>query len=610
MDNSHSRRMRLTVGRKLGLGFALLVVCLGVEVVFGITGMNSMQSAHTQVIKVAVARQLAADNARAAEGDMHFAETAYALDNGASRNAYLDARQTFQSVLTRLVTLSTDPVDKRYAGQIQAAVANFDNGDSHLWELIQNNQQRFAIELVDGAQSITAESLAASLESYQQHAATASAADTTHFSSIASTSKTVMLIVGILAAILAAMVAALIVRQLTTGVRRLRRRVDELADEMVDQLQPGLGALAAGDFSRSLASEIRPRQRFRADELGDIQRTVERMREVVISCYDAYNASTDQLRGIIGEVTRTACSVDESSHQMAENSEQTGKASAEVAQAIEHVAAGAERQVQMMAQARRAADEVAIAVRESADNAQATADVATGARQTAQHGVQAAAQATEAMRSVRESSEAVTGAIAGLAEKSDQIGAFVKTITQIAEQTNLLALNAAIEAARAGEQGRGFAVVAEEVRKLAEGSQGAAREIAALVGSIQSETGAVVKVVQDGARRTIDGAAVVEQTRAAFISIGEAVDDMTSRVEHIAAAAQQITASATAMQSSIVAAVTVAEESSATSEQVSASTEQTSASTQQLAATANEMADSAEALRGLVRRFRIEVQQD
>ena len=122
------------------------------------------------------------------------------------------------------------------------------------------------------------------------------------------------------------------------------------------------------------------------------------------------------------------------------------------------------------------------------------------------------------MQSVRTSSQAVTDAIRELAAKSEQIGTIVQTITGIAEQTNLLALNAAIEAARAGEQGRGFAVVAEEVRKLAEDSQHAAHEISELIGAMQAETTKAVEVVEDGAQRTQDGAAVVEHTREAFLS--------------------------------------------------------------------------------------------
>ena len=97
-------------------------------------------------------------------------------------------------------------------------------------------------------------------------------------------------------------------------------------------------------------------------------------------------------------------------------------------------------------------------------------------------------------------------------------------ITEIAEQTNLLALNATIEAARAGEYGRGFAVVADEVRKLAEESQRAAHEISELIGAIQDETSKAVTVVEAGAERTADGAAVVEQTREAFLTIGQAVE--------------------------------------------------------------------------------------
>ena len=166
-------------------------------------------------------------------------------------------------------------------------------------------------------------------------------------------------------------------------------------------------------------------------------------------------------------------------------------------------------------------------------------------------------------------------------------------------------MNAAIEAARAGEQGRGFAVVAEEVRKLAEESQSAAKEISGLIGAIQTDTNHAVDVVEDGAKRTADGAGVVEQTREAFLQIGSSVDEMSSRIEQIAAVSEQIAASAQSMQDSINEVAAVAEQSSASTEQVSASTEQTSASAQQISASAQELSSNAETLNRLVSQFKL-----
>jgi methyl-accepting chemotaxis protein len=217
--------------------------------------------------------------------------------------------------------------------------------------------------------------------------------------------------------------------------------------------------------------------------------------------------------------------------------------------------------------------------------------------------VAAAEQASTAMRGVHDSSVETTSAIRSLGEKSDQIGGIVATITGIAAQTNLLALNAAIEAARAGEQGRGFAVVAEEVRHLAEESQQAAASISELIGEIQKETQRTVQIVEAGAAQTAGGVETVEQTRDAFVKIGESVEDVSARVEQIASAIRQIDASADQMRETLLVVAEVAESSSASTEQVSASTQETSASTQEIAASAQQLAHTADGLEKLVSQF-------
>ena len=109
------------------------------------------------------------------------------------------------------------------------------------------------------------------------------------------------------------------------------------------------------------------------------------------------------------------------------------------------------------------------------------------------------------MTAIEKSVDLVASTISKLNERSQEIVQIVDAISTIAGQTNLLALNAAIEAARAGEQGRGFAVVADEVRKLAEQSQEAAKQIAALITMIKEDTKEAVSAMDTGVQEVKTG---------------------------------------------------------------------------------------------------------
>jgi methyl-accepting chemotaxis protein len=498
--------------------------------------------------------------------------------------------------------------DRKAMAGFEAAWTTYRDATAGVFDLPANDIEGVTTLISSGDGDAAWEAVKASLKAWDAANATTAAGLVAETRTAAAHTRAYSLVLLLGGILIAAGLACLLISSLSRGLGRLVAAArgiahgdveqdvqltsnDELGDagraftEMVDYLKASVASadrIADGDLSHDIAPHSE------RDALGN-----------------ALQNMTVRLRTAIGDVAGSATSVAAASQQMASSADETGRAVGEIALAISEIAEGAESQVRSVAHARGAVEEVSMGVQDSARTAGETRQAADDARTVARDGVAAAEQVTEAMSALRDSSAEVAGAIESLGTKSDAIGGIVAAITAIAEQTNLLALNAAIEAARAGEQGRGFAVVAEEVRKLAEESQGAAGQISGLVDEMQRETRNVVDVVKRTAERTDAGAVTVEQARAAFERIGETVDDMGGRVGHIAELVDAIAAGAGSMQSEIGAVSELAERSSAATEQVSASAQQTSASAQEIAASAESLSSTAEALERIFSRFRL-----
>jgi methyl-accepting chemotaxis protein len=591
-----------TVGRRLALGFGTVTAIFVVAIVVALSYSGRAGEAwrHTTRWDRAVAG--ATEQVRGTQQQMA-AQALYVATGEPRYKAEWEQGVAISDRASAAVEALHDPTVARISGTANAADHKHDAAvNKHLFPAVARGDKAAALAALKQADTFVRVPLGAQ-EKIAGYVAERRATDVGRAKAAERSARRAGLIAAIVGVLLAAGVAVLITRRIVRPLKVVVERLTMLRDVCVTRLNAGLSALAHGDLTVAAEPATPAIEDPGTDEVGDVARAFNEIRGKTIESLEAYTESRGRLAMLIGEVSTSAGTVSAASQQMATTSEEAGRAVGEIAAAVGEVAEGAERQVRAVEQAKTASEEVATASAASAGNAQETTAAALAAREVAERGAGAVAQASEAMGAVRDSSLQATEAIRELGAKSEQIEGIVATITGIAEQTNLLALNAAIEAARAGEQGRGFAVVAEEVRKLAEESQAAAGSIAGLIAEIQAETAKAVEVVEDGALRTQDGVATVEEAREAFLTLGASVQDMNGRVEQIAAAIQQIASSSQQVQADMTEVAAVAEQSSASSEQVSASTQQTSASTQQIAASAQDLARTAEQLEQLVGQF-------
>lgn len=329
---------------------------------------------------------------------------------------------------------------------------------------------------------------------------------------------------------------------LIIGVGLLIFMSNKLIISPLNLLVAGVNKYAEGDFREKIKVGSQ-------DEIGQLAGSLNNM--------------SDQLGSLIKGVVDNSQSIAAHSQELAASNEEISATMEEVASTTTEVSATADN---------------------GFENAHAAVTESEKVVTVAQDGNKTVKSTIDKINAIASSTADVEKAVNNLGQLSAQIGNITNVITGIAEQTNLLALNAAIEAARAGDAGRGFAVVAEEVRKLAEQSAGATKEINQLISQVQTGVDVAAMAMENGAAEVQEGVQLASEAGLALDNINNAVINAIKLIKEISEGSRQ---------------------TSEGMEQVTASTEQVSSTIQQMATSSQELADIANKLQLSVEKFQV-----
>ncbi|MCC2643184.1 MAG: putative Methyl-accepting chemotaxis protein [Nitrospira sp.] len=277
--------------------------------------------------------------------------------------------------------------------------------------------------------------------------------------------------------------------------------------------------------------------------------------------------------------------------KVAHVTDKVASASVELSATAEEISKGTETLTSRASQTAAAVEEMNATVGQVAQNSGKAASLAQDTVKTAQEGGTVVSSTISGMQQLSDAVSNSATIISDLGKSSDQIGEIVRTIEDIADQTNLLALNAAIEAARAGEQGRGFAVVADEVRKLAERTTKATKEIGDMIRQIQQDTRGAVDSMQQGTQKVTAGVDLVNKTGEALSQIVRMVSESADMIRQIAVASEEQSVATQQIASDI--------------EQVAKVTKESSSGAHESAKASQDLSQLAVELQGIVGGFKI-----
>jgi len=482
---------KLSLRMKLGGGFGILLILLVATGFVAYNAVGQLADISNRVDEIMLKKDMASQIEAAIEKQTTGVRGFLLAGKEDLLKHDEEGKQEFSDNMDRLGKILTTEEGKRLHAEIQRSYNEFRNFADREVELRRAGKLKDAEAVMMAPQTMEVraqlrKNLAAliALESKLKEQLTGEQ------SAIESHARSLVLMLALTGIAVGLLVGILVTRSITAAIARMLGLIQEIA----------ANNLAVEDMS--ITSQ---------DEIGRAGTALNRMK--------------NNLREMIQSIAGTA--------------EHVASASEEISSSATQQAQGAETQKDQTTQVATAMQEMSSTVLQVSDNSNKAAEASRQAADTARHGGGIVEDTLCKMRAIAESVRGTAQKMEELGKSSDQIGRIIGVIDDIADQTNLLALNAAIEAARAGEQGRGFAVVADEVRKLAERTTTATKEIAQMIKNIQDETKTAVTAMEAGNRQVEEGVKSTAQAGDALKEIIRMAEQVGEMITHIATAATE-----------------------------------------------------------------------
>jgi methyl-accepting chemotaxis protein len=358
--------------------------------------------------------------------------------------------------------------------------------------------------------------------------------------------------------------------------------VDKIHEKMNEVQEKEAVAKEALQKSEQIQVEMEQQQKYLTESVNRLIESLEQFADGDLSVEIDYDNANDEIGRLFAGFNNTVRKIKELIINITEAVQATASASTQISSSAEELAAGAQEQSSQTSEIATAMEEITSTILETSNHTNLAAQAVKKSSKIAEEGKSVVQETVDGMERIAEVVGSAAETVNRLGEDSKKIGEIINVINDIADQTNLLALNAAIEAARAGEQGRGFAVVADEVRKLAERTTTATKEIADMIQRLQQGTNETVESIEQGVEEVNKGKEIASKAGSSMEQIEESSINAMDLITQVATASEEQSATAEEISRSIESINNVAHESAVGVEQIARATEDLSRLTENL----------------------------